>query len=1194
MSSTSRQTEGPYRIPHTSAENGCTKVHWTQFACGSSSKSSAQPNGTSSTNHTQCPQSGGRIRRELRLVLTDVLKTDIGRRYVEKSGRGHLKTSQSEGRRRESQVPRRQPKQADHRRQSNGSELTPDPSSKLRIQSVRSVRDGEQPRPIHPSPSKPIDTPLKAKSAPCEASRVVESSKTKTPISANKSADRAKAKASPSHTPKRAHQLHPKLVRLDTPRHADPTKPKPALAETPKPLASFRASSVNSETQKSLSSSRVRPTDPDRPSPAALLPKSAKRPCPRWSGAGSRHRSGLPLSWARSPAAPPPALGEGDPPTAPDEAPAHGCELGDGVQKVIVGEGDSSEASGSSPQRHTRLHQAALTHTPAQPRTQETAAEGTQQEDVRRKRRLSVNGGEGWNGVKREEGEGWNGMMREDECVMRKSVLRLSLESGHVGAAEEPPIKRPHVASPAEKQPTTAERRCLIRTSSQASQSEPIVLSSEEECDEEGERAGLNGADAAVDDDDDGDGDAAADDDGDEGGEDEGAAEDEDGEGGGDVPHEGGDLLPVPPSRHHKSPHTVSLHIMDMLPQDADLNGVGLTHLPSIELPFSSLHVGGVTALANGKVEISDESITFPLMDSLGVELMVVVATSHLRTYSLLDGAELQELRGGGLAEQEDAPPPSHLLLWVSDVQAQQLHDDLSVIQPGTRPAEGSVCVCVTLQECVLKVEQALLASVMDIVGLRHRNSQLLSPLTATQALQAIHTARDTHTLSLLRLHHTHTQPSTSAQEEPEPVYSIEHRCDQGRYSVREAKPGPEWLPYKHQGPARRLIQFPPPPCKGSITVTTEDLECLDSGKFLNDVIIDFYLKYLIVERTPKELAEKCHVFSSFFYKQLTRRDNANEDCSSATAEHRRHQRVKTWTRNVDIFSKDFLFVPVNQESHWYLVVICFPGLEEAQFVAFDGPAVVRGPGEDDSGESQAEEPTALEASTGTPASDEADKETNATVPSSVPPPDCTEQTCTKPTVCKRPCILIMDSLKLSIHKRVVKLLREYLQVEWEVRRGVCRDFSAELMEGSSCPVPQQDNSSDCGLYLLHYAETFLKDPVVNFDLPLCLERWFSRQQVRRKRDEIRNLVLRLCRFQPSIMGNAVLPQGAGSQPSMLGNGVPQGAGSQPGIMGNAVPQGGGSQPSIMGSAVQQGAGSQPNIMGNGVRQGAGDSHSTC
>lgn len=40
-----------------------------------------------------------------------------------------------------------------------------------------------------------------------------------------------------------------------------------------------------------------------------------------------------------------------------------------------------------------------------------------------------------------------------------------------------------------------------------------------------------------------------------------------------------------------------------------------------------------------------------------------------------------------------------------------------------------------------------------------------------------------------------------------------------------------------------RLIQYPMAPCKGRITVTKEDLACLDAGEFLNDVIIDFYLK---------------------------------------------------------------------------------------------------------------------------------------------------------------------------------------------------------------------------------------------------------------------------------------------------------------------------------------------------------------
>lgn len=105
---------------------------------------------------------------------------------------------------------------------------------------------------------------------------------------------------------------------------------------------------------------------------------------------------------------------------------------------------------------------------------------------------------------------------------------------------------------------------------------------------------------------------------------------------------------------------------------------------------------------------------------------------------------------------------------------------------------------------------------------------------------------------------------------------------------------------------------------KGGITVTMEDLQCLDSGKYLNDVIIDFYLKYellfflfikqkaltdsesrhrdasklivfdfcvfktrYLLQNASASVVERSHIFSSFFYKQLTRRDNASEGGNS-------------------------------------------------------------------------------------------------------------------------------------------------------------------------------------------------------------------------------------------------------------------------------------------------------------------------
>ncbi|KAG9335124.1 hypothetical protein JZ751_005687 [Albula glossodonta] len=553
------------------------------------------------------------------------------------------------------------------------------------------------------------------------------------------------------------------------------------------------------------------------------------------------------------------------------------------------------------------------------------------------------------------------------------------------------------------------------------------------------------------------------------------------------------------------------------------MTGLDLPVSPAIvKLPFFTLHVGTLRAEASGSIMITNDCITIPLKDCTGeVEVSLSLVSSELRRYGVWDGSVLCD---GEATDSDSSPAPSLLFLWVSDAQAQLVQTELSIIHPvqGTGPA--SPFLLLSLRDSLEGLQGVLLASFMEVLALHRGAQDLMHPFSWSQGVAMIRgSGRDPHLLSLLGLE---SEPVPSPEEQAEPCPAPTEQDSPARpkpsYTLCHCRIRSSYAVSIATRPSSKLILFPPPPSKGGITVTTEDLECLDSGEFLNDVIIDFYLKYLMLEKAPKAVAERSHIFSSFFYKQLTRKDNASEEASGFSAQHRRHQRVRTWTRHVDIFNKDYLFVPVNQEAHWYLVVICFPGLFEPKYEKWSRSGL----GDPGTQGEQGNEPDGI---TRTPDTkqrnsqeqlargvDRDQRRAAHSVLVNFKSLSAAGEQCAQ----SLPCILIMDSLKLSSHERILKLLREYLQVEWEVRRNTPRDFTAEQMKGSYCRVPLQDNSSDCGVYLLQYVESFLQNPVVHFDLPLRLEHWFPRQQIRRKRDEIRDLVLQLHRKQQGCGGS--------------------------------------------------------------------------
>lgn len=120
----------------------------------------------------------------------------------------------------------------------------------------------------------------------------------------------------------------------------------------------------------------------------------------------------------------------------------------------------------------------------------------------------------------------------------------------------------------------------------------------------------------------------------------------------------------------------------------------------------------------------------------------------------------------------------------------------------------------------------------------------------------------------------------------------------------------------------------------GEILIHDTDMACLEEGEFLNDIIIDFYLDYL-VHSLPEDQRQRLHVFSTYFWTKLsssghhgaTVAKNQNGLDSQSKKRDLMHSKVARWTKNVDLFEKDFILIPINEDAHWYLAIICYPGL---------------------------------------------------------------------------------------------------------------------------------------------------------------------------------------------------------------------------------------------------------------------------
>lgn len=104
------------------------------------------------------------------------------------------------------------------------------------------------------------------------------------------------------------------------------------------------------------------------------------------------------------------------------------------------------------------------------------------------------------------------------------------------------------------------------------------------------------------------------------------------------------------------------------------------------------------------------------------------------------------------------------------------------------------------------------------------------------------------------------------------------------------------------------------------IELTSRDIQYLDDEQWLNDSVLDFFMRLIVDVMAPDALRGDLYVASSFFFQKLT-------SGGVADGEEGWHN-VKRWTRSLagGPLGRRYFVVPINEQNmHWWMAVICHP-----------------------------------------------------------------------------------------------------------------------------------------------------------------------------------------------------------------------------------------------------------------------------
>ncbi|KAI8156153.1 Ubiquitin-like-specific protease 2 [Colletotrichum sp. SAR 10_70] len=256
---------------------------------------------------------------------------------------------------------------------------------------------------------------------------------------------------------------------------------------------------------------------------------------------------------------------------------------------------------------------------------------------------------------------------------------------------------------------------------------------------------------------------------------------------------------------------------------------------------------------------------------------------------------------------------------------------------------------------------------------------------------------------------------------------------------------------------------------KHKATVIRDDILRLDEGQFMNDNLIWFYMKYLQVklEKENKQTHDRIYFMNTYFYPKLTEKSGRGIN----------YEGVRSWTTKVDLFSYDYIVVPVNEQAHWYLAIICHPSklikAQEVQEVDKEPPqvaqkeALVSAVGEQvehmslDDPATENKDTVVLVEPKASPVKSQLPRKSTGALPRKKDPSEAR--------------VITLDSLGVG-HSATCGNLKEYLVREAKDKKNL--EIEPPGQFGMTAKnIPEQLDHASCGAFLLGYLREFLKAP---------------------------------------------------------------------------------------------------------------------